>query len=116
MPPKEVKSFSDNELLMLALIKANVKGNIKWEGVAAAVGGGKTLHSLQVKWHRIQKEYAAMGAANAAVAGGGASVADGGTGTQADEGHAMPAARKRATAGKKRKIEEVETEAEDSSE
>jgi hypothetical protein len=42
MPPKEVKSFSDNDLLMLALIKANVKGNIKWEGVVAAVGGGKT--------------------------------------------------------------------------
>lgn len=129
MPPKTVATLTENERLLMAILKANVDGKLKWEGVLTEFGGDKSLNALQIKFGGLQRKYkeykdgsAAGGAGVVGVAGiaggtGGAGVAGGAGGDgvapgsadgDADnEGTAKPAKKRKVA---KRKAEELDAE------
>ena len=104
MPPKiAAAALSENELFLLAVIKHNVSGTIKYDKVSTELGGDKSVNALRKKFTRLRDQADAItsGAAN----GTAGSATDGVTDAAGEEetGPVKPAAakKKRATVGKK---------------
>lgn len=110
MPPKTAAGLTENEAILLAIIKTNggIKG-IKWDEVAAASGSKRTGNAIRQQYQKMRGMFEKGAVGGADGAGG-------------DDGGEMKpvAAKKKRTPAKTRKIEQVEAEegegAEDGSE